>query len=119
MTDNQASEGDWEVTRSFRLSALRTASDVARLAAALQGLPGLVDITPNQANGKVRIRYRVTACDYQTIEHCLSAAGFPPVDNLWGRLKSSWYQNLDQNARENAAAPPPACCNKPPSRTKR
>lgn len=32
------------------------------------------------------------------------------------KLCATWYDYLDNTARENAAAPPPACCNRPPKR---
>jgi hypothetical protein len=38
----------------------------------------------------------------------------PPLSNWWTRLKASWYQYTDTNARDNANAPPAACCNKLP-----
>jgi hypothetical protein len=31
-------------------------------------------------------------------------------------IRKTWYDYLDENTRENALAPSPACCNKPPKR---
>jgi hypothetical protein len=54
--------------------------------------------------------------DYLTVVRLLEEQGFPPSNNWWARVKASWFQFTDSNARENANLPPPACCNKAPKK---
>ncbi len=38
-----------------------------------------------------------------------------PLDNHWlQKCLRAWYQYQDEAVCENAGAPPPACCNRPP-----
>lgn len=120
MNDNQLSHVDdaWKVRRTFLLPSLNRESDAGRVAEVLNGQPGVFDVSVDLPKKRIAVRYLMTQCDYQYLEQRLRNAGFSPKAGWWARFKSNWYQNLDLNARANAAAPPAACCNKPPARRK-
>jgi hypothetical protein len=63
---------------------------------------------------RLDVRYNASQLNYQLIAETLEKTGFPVWDNWWSRLKDNWYRFSGDNARDNAKAPPPACCNKPP-----
>jgi hypothetical protein len=79
----------------------------------LQSMPGIRSVAADATRQQVVVLYDVTGTDYLTILAKLEDAGFPPLDNWWSRRKMHWYQFTDRNGRENAKAPPAACCSKP------
>ena len=108
--------GAWEVRRRIRIPALADAADAAAAESALGRLPGVRGVAADARTRQVAVRYDASRTAYREIAAALESAGFPPAGNWWGRLRGGWYQFSDTNARENAQAPPPACCNKPPRR---
>jgi hypothetical protein len=104
----------WEVRRRIRLPALQDPGDGAAAVRALAGIDGVLRVSVDPAKRWAAVDYLVTKTDYQSLEQALDAAGLKPATGRWARLRSGWYQNLDLTGRENAAEPPPACCNKPP-----
>lgn len=63
---------------------------------------------------QVIVRYDASQSSYQSIVEVLGKTGFSPLDSWWNRVKGNCYQFSDTNVRDNAKAPPPACCNRPP-----
>lgn len=121
MTNARQTEIDstFEVKRSFRLQGLRDEADESRVKEGLNQLPGVRAVSSDTARNKVVVSYLVTDCDYQSVLRRLTAIGYPTAVSWWGQVKAGWFQNMDMNARDNAKSPPPACCNKPPTRFKR
>ncbi len=115
-TTEARSRDVWEVRRKIRVPTLQEGMGTAAMDKALAGIDGVVRVSVDPVKPWVAVDYLVTKTDYQTLERALEAAGYPPATGRWARFKSGWYQNLDLTGRENAAAPAPACCNKPPSR---
>jgi copper chaperone CopZ len=82
---------------------------------ALADVDGVLRVSADLDKSRVIVDYLVTRTDYQSLEGALEAAGVPPATSRWARFKSGWYQNLDLTGRDNASAPAPACCSKPPT----
>jgi len=81
---------------------------------AVGALSGVRKVATDVDKHRVIVRYDASQSAYQAIVEVLESTGFPPLDSWWSRVKGNWYQFSDTNARDNAKAPPPACCNKPP-----
>ena len=106
--------GSWEVRRRIKVPALVHGADAMAVERVLGSLPGIRKAAADAARHQVVVLYDITGVDFETIASSLEEEGFPPLDNWWSRRKMSWYQFTDSNGRENAKAPPSACCNKPP-----
>lgn len=106
--------GTWEVRRRIKVPALVHAADVIAVERAVRKLSGVRRMASDVEKHQVVVRYDASQSSYQAIVEVLENTGFPPLDNWWSRFKGNLYQYTDTNARDNAHAPPPACCNKPP-----
>jgi len=106
--------GPWEVKRRIKLQAMEHAADALAVERALAALPGVVKVAADLEKHRVVVRYDASRQNYQILVETMEKTGFPPQDNWWSRFKGNWYRFTDETARENAKAPPPACCNKPP-----
>jgi hypothetical protein len=116
MNDEQKLEprGPWEVVRRFRLPSLTTAADAQAIREVLEDKAGIEGYVLELPNRRLRVRYDVNRIDYKTLLRLLEQAGHPLPPTWRNRLRASLYQYADDNARDNAKAPPPPCCNKPP-----
>lgn len=100
--------------RSIRLPALATATDAQEVRASVAGLLGVQEVNIDLSRRRIRVRYDVRQIDCSALVEVLERAGYPPAPGWLSRLRLRLYQYADTNARENAKAPPPPCCNKPP-----
>jgi len=118
MSEMQSSRptGVWEVRRKIRIPALVHAADGASLKRALEQYEGVRQAEVEPVKHRVEVRYDASVIDFMTLLSVLEEQGFPPTRSWLARLKASWYQFTDSNARENAHLPPPACCNKAPKK---
>ena len=112
--DTTQPSGAWEVRRRIKIPGLVHKADVMALEDKVGSLSGVRGVTSDMKKHQIIVRYDVTGLDYHSIIRVLEEAGFPPLNNWWCRFKTGWFQNLDTNARDNAKASPPACCNRPP-----
>lgn len=106
--------GPWEVRRKIKLQSMRHRADAMAIERALDDLPGVVKAAADVEKNRVVVRYNASQQNYRNIVETMEKTGFPPLDSWWCRFKRNWYQFSDENARDNAKAPPPACCSKPP-----
>jgi hypothetical protein len=111
-------EGAWEVQRSITAPALRDAADATGAVAAVNAIAGVRAVEVNVEKRRLIACYDARLTNYQEICATLGRAGYPAEGGRWSRLKESWFSFVDANLRENASAPPPACCNKPPRQRK-
>jgi hypothetical protein len=101
------------VTRRLAVRGI-TADDRGRaLVARLTALDGVLDAVLEQDRRKVRVRYNAGRVGYGELEAVLADAGVLDTTRRWQRFVASWYRYLDTNARDNANAPPAACCSNP------
>jgi copper chaperone CopZ len=106
--------GTWEVRRAIKVPALVQPADAMAVERAVSALSGVRKVATDLEKQQVVVRYDASQSAYQTIVEALEGSGYPPLKNWWGRVKGNWYQFTDANIRDNANAPLPACCNKPP-----
>jgi len=104
----------WDVTRHIPLSKALQNGEAVVLIQALQALRGVSSVTVGKGNRQIRVVYDASKVDYRTLSLALEESGFTQAQGWWNRLKVKLYAYSDANARDNAEAPPPACCNKPP-----
>ncbi len=102
------------VRRRIEIPALASEADARRVEQALDALPGLANAAVDIAKHHLEVEYDAARIDYQAIMKTVESVGFPPSHGWSSRVRGSLYQFLDSNARDNAKAPPPPCCNKPP-----
>ncbi len=102
------------VRRRIEIPALSGDVDRVLVEQALNALPGVANATADSAKHNLEVEYDAARIDYQAIMKTVESVGFPPSHGWSSRIRGSVYQFLDSNARDNAKAPPPACCNKPP-----
>ena len=116
MNKKQAADTDdtWTVRRTLRLAGTVSADEVVRLKEPLESLEGLIGFSIEQGSDRLKVIYNVMKMDYQVLDKTLDALGCPLSSGSWSRIKGWFYQFSDTNARDNAKAPPPPCCNKPP-----
>ncbi len=112
--DSMQSTGAWDVVRRIKMPALSQAVDAAAVAGAIGELPGVHKVTTDLDKSQIIVDYDASQSSYREIAQTLKNAGLAPSRSWWVRIKASWYQYTDENIRENAKKPPPACCNKPP-----
>jgi len=102
------------VRRGIRIPGLRDEVDARVLETLAETLPGVRGLVVELARRRIRVNYDASRLDYQALLQALAEAGLPAANDRWSRLRGSWYQYLDGNARDNAKAPKSACCNRPP-----
>ncbi len=107
-------EGAWEVRRSIAVPTLDKFGDAEKLESELAELGGVCKVVADAERHRIELCYDASRTDYQAVAAALKQAGFPPSGSWWNRLKGNWFQFTDTNAHDNASAPPPSCCNKPP-----
>jgi copper chaperone CopZ len=106
--------GVWDVRRRIAIPSLGATSDVAGIVAALEELEGVKSVDVELEKKRIHVAYDASRIDYHSITSLLSESGFPPLNSWWANMRAKMYQFTDSNARENANAPAPPCCNKPP-----
>lgn len=114
MTTKTKPQGAWEVRRRIRIPALRDPDTGVAVERLLSELPSLRAVGEDLPRQRVSVIYDASTLDYRTIIKALAQGGYPPLDSWWTRFMAGCYQYTDTNARENAAARPSPCCNKPP-----
>ncbi len=104
----------WEMARVIRLPSLATSADGEKVRKALSVLPGMGELEVDRERRRLRVLYDVRQLDYRMLLKALAKAGHPLPTNPITRIVTALRQYADSNARDNAKAPPPTCCNKPP-----
>ncbi|WP_456447092.1 hypothetical protein [Thiolapillus sp.] len=104
----------WTVRRNLRLATPASGDEAARITEALNSLEGLSGFKIEAGSDRLEVTYNVTKMDYQALGSTLETLDCPLASGGWSRIKGWFYQFSDTNARDNAKAPPPPCCNKPP-----
>ena len=106
--------GTWEVRHRIDIPALVHEADAMVAERTIGSLSGVRKVAVDLNKHQLVVRYDASQTDYQKIVDASTSIGFSPTDNWWSRFKSSWFQFVDTNVRDNAKAPPSPCCNKPP-----
>ncbi len=104
----------WNVTRHIPLSRALQDGEALELMQTLENLYGVTSVVIDKGNRQICVVYDASRVDYRTLILAVEEAGLARASGWWNGLKAKLYAYSDANARENAKAPPPACCNKPP-----
>ena len=84
----------------------------------LNSVTGVIKTSSNRQDSSILIEYDLLKITYSDIEDILIEQKMGRSAGFKNRLRTTWFDYLDTTARDNALAPPAACCNKPPGRTK-
>ncbi len=84
----------------------------------LEATSGIENVLFNNNENILSVEYGPLNIGYSQIENILSGQQINRANGIRQRLLSIWYDYLDTTVRDNALAPPAACCNKPPGGTK-
>lgn len=80
----------------------------------MQAIDAVKTVSTQMNKCAIEIEYDQCRISYSQIHEHLRQQGFALKSGWLDRIKLHWFDYLDTIARENASAPPPACCNKPP-----
>jgi hypothetical protein len=89
---------------------------VRKVTGVLEATSGIENVLFNTNEGNLIIECDPIKIIYSNIEKILNDQQVNRAHGFKQGLLSIWYDYLDTTARDNALAPPPACCNKPPRR---
>jgi hypothetical protein len=106
--------GAWDVRREISLARPLLEQDIAELTRRLELLPGLKIFEADRGGTRMTVVYDASLLSYGVLTTALEDAGFALAPGWWNAMKIRIHDFTDSNARDNATAPPPACCNKPP-----
>ena len=82
----------------------------------LEATSGVENVLFNTNKDNLFVEYDPIKMTYSDIEKILDGQQVNRANGFKQALLSIWHDYLDTTARDNALAPPPACCNKPPRR---
>ena len=104
------------VTRNIYLRMSSSDATMNRLMSLVEETPSIKEAAYDSEDHKISIEYDQLLINFTGLLSILSAQGMNYKKGFGFKTRASWYDYLDTTARENASAPPPACCNKPPKR---
>jgi hypothetical protein len=89
---------------------------IRKVTGVLEATSGIENVLFNTGEDNLFVEYDPIKIVYSNIEEILDDQQVNRAHGFKQGLLSIWYDYLDTTARDNALAPPPACCNKPPRR---
>ena len=89
---------------------------IRKVTEVLEAASGIENVLFNTNENNLFVEYDPIKIVYSKIEEILDDQQVNRTYGFKQGLLSIWYDYLDTTARDNALAPPPACCNKPPRR---
>ena len=93
---------------------LPTQDNPATACSILQQLDAVKSVRELAKNTAIEVEYDQCQTSYASLLALLNEQGVEVKGGWMSKLRAQWYDYIDTTARENAAAPPAACCNKPP-----
>ena len=104
------------VRRKFALPFTGSKELKSRNISLIADNPVISKVEFDSTEKSISIEYDQLLTNYTGLLTILSGLGVNYKKGFGFKLRASWYDYLDTTARENASAPPPVCCNKPPKR---
>ena len=98
------------VSSNCRQLQVEKASDI------LEATSGIKNVLFDTIENNLSVEYNPVKIIYSDIEKILNDLQINRTHGFKQGLLLIWYDYLDTTARDNALAPPAACCNKPPRR---
>ena len=89
---------------------------ISKVTGVLEVTSGIENFLFLTSEDNLFVEYDPIKIVYSNIEKILDEQQVNRAYGFKQELLSIWYDYLDTTARDNEAAPPPACCNKPPRR---
>jgi copper chaperone CopZ len=99
-----------DIKHWFRVPALNHRHDADLIIDRLKKVQGVHEVLADNRRKRIRIQYDQTEIGYLSLEEALAEIGFPTETRWWWRVKASWFQYLDNNARENFSTPSAPGC---------
>ena len=84
----------------------------------LDTVTGVINTSYDRQGNHILFEYDLLKITYSNIENIMIEQKMCQSTGIRKVLLTTWFDYLDTTARDNALAPPAACCNKPPGRTK-
>ena len=84
----------------------------------LDTVAGVISTSYDRQDNSILFEYDLLKVTYSNIEDILIEQKMCQSNGIRKMLLTTWFDYLDTTARDNALAPPAACCNRPPRRTK-
>lgn len=112
----KSADAAWQFQRRFTIPSMGPEVDAQAVRSALAAQKGVREVRVWPERKRLDVRYCATETSYARVRQWLLEQGLQPKNSWWQRMKAACYEFVEDNARENAKAPPPACCNKPPRR---
>lgn len=104
--------------RKIPILSSSTASQVKASLDLQDTVTGIVKTSYHRQNNSILFEYDLLKITYSNIEDILIEQKMCQSTGIRKKLLTIWLDYLDTTARDNALAPPAACCNKPPKRAK-
>lgn len=104
------------VMRNIALSFIGSKEPINGSITLIKENSGINKVNYNSSDNSLSIEYDQLLINYSGLLALLSELDVNYKKGFGFKLRKNWYDYLDTTVRENAAAPPPACCNKPPKR---
>jgi hypothetical protein len=89
---------------------------VEKASGILEATSGIENVLFDTIENNLSVEYNPVKIIYSDIEKILYDLQINRTHGFKQGLLLIWYDYLDTTARDNALAPPAACCNKPPRR---
>lgn len=102
------------VKRKVALSFIGSKEPISKSISLIRNNPQIKKVDYAGADKSLLIEYDQLLLNFTGLLAILSGLGVSYKKGFIFNCRTSWYDYLDTTARENASAPPPACCNKPP-----
>ena len=102
--------------RKIPVSPVCKQLQIRKATGVLEATSGMENVLFNTSENNLFVEYDPIKIVYSNIEKILDDQQVNRTHGFKQGLLSIWYDYLDTTARDNALAPPPACCNKPPRR---
>ena len=77
---------------------------------------GVIKTSYDSQDNSILFEYDLIKVIYSDIEDIVISQKMCKPTGFKNMLRTTWFDYLDTTARDNALAPPAACCNKPPRR---
>lgn len=102
------------VKRHFDIPSLADSQQGDRISRLLENINGVYKVSVNTEKNRLSVWYNILNTGYTALLKLLEDSDISVKQGMLFHIKRNFIEYTEQNMRENAKAPPPLCCNKPP-----